>query len=150
MRFSKSIRSCSVSLFMPYWHMQRMQFARRLFCHWGNDSWHSASKRMKLCRERGYDAISVLEQGMGGWKDSDIWGVLQEEKRFLITADKGFVDIRKFPPGSHTGILLLRPDEDGIRPLVDLLRRVLDTYGLEDLQGTVTAATPRSIRIRKS
>lgn len=105
---------------------------------------------MKLCRERGYDAISVLEQGMGGWKDSDIWGVLQEEKRFLITADKGFVDIRKFPPGSHTGILLLRPDEDGIRPLVDLLRRVLDTYGLEDLQGTVTAATPRSIRIRKS
>jgi hypothetical protein len=87
---------------------------------------------------------------MGGWKDLELWRVIQEERRFLITVDKGFADVRSFPPGTHAGILLLRPGEDGIRPLIDLLKRVLDSYGLEELQGTLTAVTPRSIRIRKS
>jgi hypothetical protein len=87
---------------------------------------------------------------MGGWKDPDLWRAVQEEKRFLITADKGFADIRAFPPGAHLGILLLRPDEDGIRPLVDLLQRVLDSHNLEDLQGTLTVVTQRNIRIRKA
>jgi predicted nuclease of predicted toxin-antitoxin system len=105
---------------------------------------------LQILLERGYDTLSVIEQGMGGWKDPDLWKAIQEEKRFLITADKGFADIRMFPPGSHAGILLLRPDEDGIRPLVNLLRRVLDAYSLEDFQGTVTVASPRSVRIRKA
>ena len=105
---------------------------------------------IQILQERGYDVVSVIEQGMGGWKDPELWGAIQEEKRFLITADKGFADVRVFPPGTHMGILLLRPDEDGVRPLVGLLQRVLDSYGLEDLQGTVTVATPRNIRVRKS
>jgi predicted nuclease of predicted toxin-antitoxin system len=105
---------------------------------------------VQVLRKRGYDAVSVIEQKMGGWKDTDLWIATQEEKRFLITADKGFADVRSFPPGTHAGILLLRPDEDGIRPLVDLLQRVLDSYGLEDLQATVTVVTPRKIRIRRA
>jgi uncharacterized protein DUF5615 len=62
------------------------------------------------------------------WHSKEFRGVLQEEKRFLITADKGFSDVRIFPPGRHAGILLLRPDEDGIRQLVDLLQRVLNSH----------------------
>ncbi len=104
----------------------------------------------QLLRERGYDAVSVMDQQMGGWKDPSLWKVVQEEKRFLVTADKGFADIRTYPPGKHTGILLLRPDEDGIRPIVDLLTKVLMSYKLDDLAGSVTVVTPRGIRIRKA
>jgi predicted nuclease of predicted toxin-antitoxin system len=89
---------------------------------------------IQLLQEHSYDVVSVTEQGMGGWKDPELWRAIQEEKRFLITADKGFSDIRMFPPGSHTGILLLRPDEDGVRPLVDLLQRVLDVYNLRSCE----------------
>ena len=39
---------------------------------------------------------------------------IQKDERYLVTADKGFGDIRTYPPGTHHGILLLRPDEDGI------------------------------------
>lgn len=87
---------------------------------------------------------------MGGWRDPDLWQAVQNEKRFLITADKEFADIRLFPPGTHAGVLLLRPDEDGIRPLIDLIQSIMDAYKLEDLQNTVTVATPRNIRIRKA
>lgn len=67
-----------------------------------------------------------------------------------MTADKGFGDIRFYVPGTHAGILLLRPDQDGIRPVMELLERVLENYDLEALLGTVTVVTPRSIRIRRA
>lgn len=48
----------------------------------------------QLLRAWGYeDTMSVLDQDMGGWKDSALWEVVQSEHRFLITADKGFADI---------------------------------------------------------
>jgi len=71
-------------------------------------------------------------------------------RQFLVTADKGFGDIRVYPPETHGGVLLLRPDEDGIRPVLDLLDRVLSAYRIEMLVGLLTVATPRSIRIRRA
>lgn len=105
---------------------------------------------VRLLREHDYDAVSVIDQQLGGWKDPPLWTVVQEENRFLVTADKGFADIRKYPPGTHAGILLLRPDEDGIRPIVDLLTKVLASYKLEDLARNVTVVTPRGIRVRRA
>jgi predicted nuclease of predicted toxin-antitoxin system len=104
---------------------------------------------VKLLQDHGYDAASVVEQGMGGWKDADLWIAIQKDERYLVTADKGFGDIRVYPPGAHRGILLLRPDEDGIRPVVELLQKVLDAYNLEDLVGATTVASPRGIRLRR-
>ncbi|MCB0107858.1 MAG: DUF5615 family PIN-like protein [Caldilineaceae bacterium] len=100
-------------------------------------------------RELGHDAATVLEQDMGGWKDNELWIAVQAEERYLITADKGFADIRQFPPGTHSGVLLLRPDEDGIRPLLNLMDYVLKQQPLENLQGLTTVATPRGLRIRR-
>ncbi len=104
---------------------------------------------VQLLKEHGYDAASVIEQGMGGWKDSQLWLAVQKDERFLVTADKGFGDIRIYPPGNHYGVLLLRPDEDGIRPLLELLQQVLNSYKLEDLVGTTMVASPRGIRLRR-
>ncbi len=103
----------------------------------------------QLLRAAGHDATGVLDQGMSGWKDSDVWKAVQTERRFLVTADKGFGDIRVYPPGSHEGILILRPDEDGIRPMVELIQRTLAAYAFDELAGTVTVVTPRGIRVRR-
>lgn len=105
---------------------------------------------IRLLSTAGYDALGVYEQGMSGWKDPRLWEQVQKEARFLITADKGFADIRNYPPGSHHGVMLLRPDIDGIRPLVDLLVLVLDKYELDDLVGKTAVVTPRGIRIRRA
>ena len=100
-------------------------------------------------RASGYFASTVVEQGMGGWKDPILWQAVQADRQFLITADKGFGNIRQYPPGEHAGILVLRPDEDGIRPLLNLLERLLFQYDLNDLAGLLTVVTPRSVRIRR-
>jgi predicted nuclease of predicted toxin-antitoxin system len=64
-----------------------------------------------VLRQRGYSCSTVLEQGKGGWKDPALWEVVQDHQQFFITADKGFGNIRRYPPGTHGGILLLRPSK---------------------------------------
>ena len=104
----------------------------------------------KILREKGFDAMTVIEQKLGGYKDPTLWPVVQKEERFLITADKGFADIRVYPPGAHSGVLLLRPDEDGIRPLLALLEDVLNNFNMNAFWGKVVVATPRGIRVRQT
>ena len=101
-------------------------------------------------RNRGHDTVSVSGQGMGGWKDPALWDAVQIGQRFLVTADKGFADVRRYTPGDHMGVRLLRPDEDGIRPLLDLRDQLLLAYDLNGLSGIVTVVTPRGIRIRRA
>ena len=78
-----------------------------------------------------------------------LWEAVQREGRFLVTSDKGFGDIRAYPPGTHAGILVLRPDQDGIRPLVELTELVLERARLDDLAQFVSVATPRGLRTRR-
>jgi predicted nuclease of predicted toxin-antitoxin system len=103
-----------------------------------------------LLRRAAHDAVGVLDQEMGGWKDPVLWNAVQAEDRFLITADKGLADIRAHPPGSHHGILLLRPATEGIDAFVALLDQVLRAVDLDQLAGTVAVADPGGLRVRRS
>jgi predicted nuclease of predicted toxin-antitoxin system len=57
---------------------------------------------------KGYDAETVYREGLRGATDLHLWSVVQREKRFLITTDLDFSDVRRYQPGQHEGILLMR------------------------------------------
>ena len=59
-------------------------------------------------RTAGHDALSVLEQGLGGAGDTRLERVLREERRTLVTLDLGFADIRRHPPDEYDGLIVLR------------------------------------------
>jgi predicted nuclease of predicted toxin-antitoxin system len=61
----------------------------------------------------GFDVHTVFEEGLRGRPDPDIWAAAQAEGRFLVTLDLDFSDTRKFAPGTHAGVLLVRvPDPE--------------------------------------
>ncbi|MCC6898753.1 MAG: DUF5615 family PIN-like protein [Polyangiaceae bacterium] len=67
-------------------------------------------------RALGFDADTVLDEGLGGRSDGDVWAAAQTAGRFLVTQDLDFSDARVFAPGTHHGILLARvPDDE--RPM---------------------------------
>jgi hypothetical protein len=72
------------------------------------------------------------------------------EGAFFITADKGFGDLRRFPAGTHAGILLLRPGHESIVDFQALVAAVLASRGLEAMAGAVTVVTPRGVRVRRA
>ena len=96
------------------------------------------------------DTLTVIEEGLSGILDSALWETAQREQRFLITGDKAFANIKQYPPGTHAGVLLLRPDEDGILQTLDLIRDVLKLGILESLGGCIAVATPRRLRVRRA
>jgi predicted nuclease of predicted toxin-antitoxin system len=104
----------------------------------------------ELVRSHGYAVGTVRGQNWGGLKDPVLWPLVRGAGEFFITADKGFGDIRAFPPGTHPGILVLRPDQESLLEFRALLESVLKLHRLESLVGCVTVANSRGIRIRRA
>ncbi|HVH77207.1 MAG TPA: DUF5615 family PIN-like protein [Stellaceae bacterium] len=98
----------------------------------------------------GHEAMTVREQGWQGISDARLWQQIQNERRWLITADKGFADLRRHPPGSHAGVILLRSREQSRRGFVELAARVVERLNLDRMEGAVVVITERGIRIRRS
>jgi predicted nuclease of predicted toxin-antitoxin system len=99
--------------------------------------------------EYGYDATTVVRQGWQGLGDNDLWIRVQQEKRWLITADKGFADLRFYPPGTHSGVVLFRLEEESRRGYTQLTRRLLQQLDFETIRGAIVIVSHRGIRIRK-
>jgi predicted nuclease of predicted toxin-antitoxin system len=51
----------------------------------------------------GHDVDNVRMEGLAGRNDEDVWTSTQAARRFLITQDLDFSDIRRFQPGTHHG-----------------------------------------------
>ncbi len=65
----------------------------------------------------GHETDTVPDEGLQGESDDVVWRTAQEEGRFLVTQDLDFSDIRKFAPGTHHGLMLVRlrlPSQRGL------------------------------------
>jgi predicted nuclease of predicted toxin-antitoxin system len=103
-----------------------------------------------MLNARGHDASTVLEQGWKGTSDEILWQRIQAEARWLITADKGFADLRRYPPGSHAGVILLRSVEENRRSYAELAATALERLNFDEIAGDVVVVTHRGIRIRRA
>jgi predicted nuclease of predicted toxin-antitoxin system len=95
------------------------------------------------------DTVTVVDEGLSGVLDPKLWDTAQREGRFLITGDKAFANIRRYPPGTHHGVLLLRPNENGIPQMRNLIRDVLKLGNLESLAGCTAVASPGRLKVRR-
>ncbi len=97
----------------------------------------------------GYSASTVRSEGLTGAVDDDLWRRVQSESRWLVTADKGFGDVRKFVPSQATGIVLIRADLESRRRYVELATQAVRTINLEDVAGNLVVVTAGGIRVRR-
>ena len=77
----------------------------------------------------GHDADTVPGEGLRGQDDRTVWRAAQDAGRLLITQDMDFSDVRRFRPGSHHGLVLVRLKKPGRRALTE---RVLTAFRSED------------------
>lgn len=101
-----------------------------------------------LLAEFGYDADTVADEGMAGVSDPHLFKTCQVEQRLLITFDIGFGDVRVYPPAQHAGIVLLRLSDQQPQATLDVLRRVLLSQDLAQLDRSLCVVTEDRVRIR--
>ena len=104
----------------------------------------------ELLNTHGYDAVTVLDQGWSGMADDDLWQRVQAEKRWLVTADKEFADLRLYPPGTHAGVILMRSDEGGLEDYLQLSGTAIERLDLDEIAGAVVVVSKRGVRIRRA
>ncbi len=77
-----------------------------------------------------HDADNVRLEGLVSRPDADVWQAAQFSQRFFVTQDLDFSDIRKFAPGTHHGLLLVRLQSPG---RLALKERILGLFQNEDV-----------------
>lgn len=100
-------------------------------------------------QDLGHDVHTTSSEGLTGRADLDIWAVAQAEARFLITQDLDFSDIRKFAPGSHAGVLLVRLHSPSRQNLISRVQNVFQTEGVDQWTGCFVVVSERKIRVIK-
>jgi predicted nuclease of predicted toxin-antitoxin system len=93
------------------------------------------------------DIETVIDEGLGGRPDTEVWAAAQAEGRFLVTQDLDFSDRRKFAPGTHHGLLIVRlPDGEQWR-IGDYVTAWLSSPDLATWAGCFVVATPTKVRV---
>jgi len=95
----------------------------------------------------GHNVHTTAEEGLLGKPDADVWMVTQREERFLIKQDLDFSDLRRFAPGAHHGILLVRLHSPDWRNLAERAAKVFRDEDVERWAGCFVVATEHKIRI---
>ena len=104
---------------------------------------------VRLLAQLGHDIDTVQQEGLAGTPDSDIWTAVQNAERFLITQDLDFSDLRRFAPGTHHGLLLVRLRAPGRDALTRRVHAVFRTERIETWKRAFVVVTDHKLRIRR-
>lgn len=101
-----------------------------------------------LLTELGHDVDTVPDEALAGQDDGVVWEATQCHGRFLITQDLDFSDARKYVPGTHHGLLLVRLPQPGRAALFERIACLFRTEAVDTWSRCIVTATPRKVRVR--
>lgn len=96
----------------------------------------------------GHDVDTVFDEEISGADDGVVWQTAQQADRFLITQDLDFSDVRRYTPGTHQGLMLIRLHKPGREVLVSRVRAIFEAYRVETWKGCLVVGTEHRIRVR--
>lgn len=102
-----------------------------------------------LFREAGHDAVTVLDQGLGGVRDDDLASACIRENRTIVTFDTDFSDIRTFPPSAYSGLVVFRLDSQARDHVLEIGTRFLRALSNAALDGQLWIVEESRIRMRE-
>lgn len=87
---------------------------------------------VRFLNDLGHDADTVFDERLAGRDDGVVWQAAQADGRFLITQDLDFSDARKYIPGTHHGLLLVRLAQPGRDALFERVSAHNQVRGVDD------------------
>jgi len=102
-----------------------------------------------VLHKEGHDVSNVTQEGLGGEDDSIVLKAATKEGRIVLTFDLDFADIRKYPPGTHSGIAVFRLHDQRWQTLEGPVRRLLAEGDLDRLRGGLAIVDESRVRFRR-
>ena len=104
---------------------------------------------IELLRENDQDVTTVRDEHLVGASDRRLAEVARNEGRILVTLDRGFADVRLYPPGTYPGIFVIHARELRISVILTLVSTFLAEQAFEDFTGCNVVIEPGTIRTRR-
>ena len=98
--------------------------------------------------EAGHNALTLLDQRMGGQADEQVIQVCAREKRTLITLDLDFADIKSYPPSKHHGIIVLRTRRQSRSKILEVISKLIPLLPSEPIERQLWIVEEDKIRVR--
>ncbi len=102
-----------------------------------------------IFRQAGFEAATAAEQDLSGADDSVLFERCRAERRVLVTLDMDFANVRAYPPGSHSGIVVVRSNSQDKPTLISILKRVLPVLTRRSPEHQLWIVEPDRIRYRE-
>jgi predicted nuclease of predicted toxin-antitoxin system len=107
------------------------------------------SRHLKpLLTRVGHDVLTAADENLLSTSDTEIAAAALREERMLLTLDVEFADLRKYPPGSHPGIILFRPSSFGPLSVNKFIADFVNSADLSRLTSCVAIVDPVNVRVR--
>jgi predicted nuclease of predicted toxin-antitoxin system len=86
---------------------------------------------LDLLAAQNHDVHTVSDENLTGRSDDVVFEAAAAEVRILITQDLDFSDVRRFRPGTHPGIVLLRLRDPNRRKLIARMEQIIRDHNIE-------------------
>jgi predicted nuclease of predicted toxin-antitoxin system len=101
-----------------------------------------------LLTTSGHDVATVLGQGLGGSTDEKLFTVCASEGRALVTLDRDFGQVLRFPPAQGAGIVVIEiGPQVSTENLLSRLREFTQLLETQALIGKLWIIEPGRVRI---
>lgn len=97
----------------------------------------------------GHDVDTAPNEGLAGREDPEVWAGAQAAGRLLITQDLDFSDVRKFVPGTHHGLILVRLREPSRSRLRARVAEVFRSEAVETWGACLVVVGDSKVRVRR-
>ena len=104
---------------------------------------------VSFLRDAGHDVATVRDEGLGGAPDEKIFEACVGEARTLITLDRDFGHVLRFPPQKSAGIVILEVGgAASLHRIQSRLRDFLAVAGSREVDGELWIVEPGRVRVR--
>ncbi len=101
-----------------------------------------------ILTDAGHDVMTVLDQRLGGAKDEALYSACVSEGRVLVTLDRDFGEVLRFPPEKTAGIVVLASRAHlTLESIHGRLYDLLAFIKFNDIAGTLCVVEAGRVRI---
>jgi len=103
----------------------------------------------EILRSIGFAADTVADENLSGAKDETVATASRSGGRILVTLDLDFANIRAYPPGEHTGIIVPRVKRQDKATVLAYVRRLAAALTSRNPSGELWILDGDRIRVRQ-
>jgi hypothetical protein len=91
---------------------------------------------------------TAFDENLLSKPDTEIALEAFQEERMILTLDVAFAYLRKYPPGSHPGIIVFRPNSFGPLSVNKFILKFMESSDLIELSSCIVIVEPSNVRVR--